>query len=149
MKLFSARPKAAPVAEPKKEPTVKIDPVAMNIVNRIAPGTVSKGDLSFEGGLLLQGHHEGTLRMSGGPLVIEGGSIDGHGEVHGDAWVFGRVGRAGAPEGEHSLTVHGTLHLTGRAETHAVLRAQKFAHYGVPRVSGRTETIPAPDGEVD
>ena len=42
--------------------TLLLDPVAMNIVNRVAEGCVLAGQLHFKGGLLLQGRLDGLLR---------------------------------------------------------------------------------------
>ena len=51
--------------------TLTIDPIAMNVVNRVAAGCRLSGDLQFDGGLLVQGavgvlEGEHTLPEAGG-----------------------------------------------------------------------------------
>jgi len=41
--------------------TLTLDPIAMNVVNRVASGSVLSGELTFEGGLLVQGEQVGQL----------------------------------------------------------------------------------------
>ncbi len=61
--------------------------------------------------------------------------------MHGDAYVFGRVGGPDEAGGETVLTVHGVLHLTGRAETYGLLRCAKLASYNGAKIKRRIETI--------
>ena len=44
--------------------TLTLDPIAMNVVNRVAAGSQLSGDLSFEGGLLVQGEIAGNIRVN-------------------------------------------------------------------------------------
>ena len=44
---------------PSGHDSLVIDPVAMNIVNRVAEGTTLGGELQFKGGVLLQGTGQG------------------------------------------------------------------------------------------
>lgn len=77
---------------PEQGENLILDPVAMNIVNRIAPGTRSAGTLECEGGLVIQGRVEGTLLVRGGPLVLmPEGSICGSVICDQDVYLSGSV----------------------------------------------------------
>jgi len=128
---------------PKRETSVIIDPVAMNIVNKIALGTKSAGTIACSGGLLLQGEHRGELTVKDGPLVIyEGAVLFGSVEVHDDIYVFGQVGEPGDKLTE--LTSFGTVHLTSKAVVHGALRCVKLATYNGSQIHGSLETIQPP-----
>src|SRR5204863_800466 len=53
----------------RTQDTLVIDPVKMNIVNRIAADTVMAGDFLFKGGLLLQGTLQGVGEIAGRLVV--------------------------------------------------------------------------------
>lgn len=126
----------------RKTDTVVIDPVKMNIVNRIAAGSRSQGQLWFSGGLLLQGHHVGDLDIRGGPLVVvEGASVTGKVIVHGDAYLFGCFGSAGEGSPETQVTVYGVMHLTSKSETNGHLRCEQLATYDGAKINGKVETL--------
>jgi cytoskeletal protein CcmA (bactofilin family) len=73
---------------------ITLDPVAMNIVNRIAPGTKFTGTLECEGGVLVQGIFEGTLLVKNGPLVLTvEGVMTGDIECEADAYFLGKINR--------------------------------------------------------
>lgn len=129
----------------RKTDSVVIDPVKMNIVNRIAAGSRSQGQLWFSGGLLLQGHHVGDLDVRGGPLVVvEGASVTGKVVVHGDVYLFGSFGSAGEGEGavETEVTVYGVMHLTSKSEANGHLRCEQLATYDGAKINGKVETLP-------
>lgn len=126
----------------KREKSMIIDPVAMNIVNRIAPGSRSMGSLNFSGGLLLQGEHRGELLVDGGPLVIyEGAGLYGNAVVKGDVYVFSQIGEP--QDTTNQLTVMGTLHLASKAVVYGTLRCVNLATYDGAKIHGVVETIPA------
>ena len=124
---------------------ITIDPKAMNIVNRLAAGSLSTGPLHLNGGLLLQGDHRGNLTVRGGPLVIaEGGSIaNGTIEVDGDTYVFGRVGAPDDAVAPTFLRCSGVLHLTSKAISYGTLQCAKPAIYEGAQVRGTVETTEA------
>lgn len=125
-----------------KKDTVIIDPVAMNIVNRISAGSTTCGDLEFDGGVLLQGHHVGNLKVKNGPLVIfKGGSISGQTTVEGDAFVFGQVGSPDADKSASVLTVQGALHLTEESVSYGTLRFIELANYKGAQIFAALETL--------
>jgi cytoskeletal protein CcmA (bactofilin family) len=78
-------------AQPHQD-TLVIDPLKMNIVNRIAAGTVIDGDQHFRGGLLLQGTLRGSGRVAGRLVIWTGGRLTGRHQVMGDLYVLGRLG---------------------------------------------------------
>ena len=124
----------------KSEETIVIDPVGMNIVNRIAPGTKSTGTLECSGGLLVQGHFEGTLVVTDGPLVLmQGGVISGDFDCQQDAYLFGTI--AQKPGGEQSqLTVGGAAFMADTLEAKADITAGVFKTYEGAQVDGRIRT---------
>ncbi|EKD98716.1 MAG: hypothetical protein ACD_23C00300G0004 [uncultured bacterium] len=125
----------------KKEETIVIDPVGMNIVNRIAPGTKFMGTLECSGGLLVQGHFEGTLVVTDGPLVLmQEGVIAGDFDCKQDAYLFGTITEK--PEGEQSqLTVGGAAFMAETLEAKADITAVVFKTYEGAQVDGRIRTV--------
>ena len=127
----------------RKTDSVVIDPVQMNIINRISAGSNTRGHLSFNGGLLLQGHHVGELDVRGGPLVVvEGASVTGRVKVHGNAYLFGCFANAEDGAEPTHVTVHGILHLTSKSEANGQLRSEQLAAYDGAKINGKVETIP-------
>lgn len=125
-----------------KESTLVIDPVAMNIRNRICQDSLCRGTSEYNSGLLIQGQHHGRLLVRGGPLVIyDGAYLTGEIEVHGDVFVFGQVGGTENEASNTILTVHGTLHLTGRALAYGKLRFVRIATYDGAQMHAALETI--------
>ena len=72
--------------------TLTIDPIAMNVVNRVAAGSRLEGDLLFEGGLLVQGEISGQIRVNGRLIIWKGGVVRGTVRVQGDLYLFGQLG---------------------------------------------------------
>lgn len=125
----------------KAEETIIIDPVGMNIVNRIAPGTKSSGILECSGGLLVQGHFEGSLVVTDGPLVLmQGGVISGDFDCKQDAYLFGTI--EAKLDGEQSqLTVAGAAFMAETLEAKADITAGVFKTYEGAQVDGRIRTV--------
>lgn len=120
--------------------SVVIDPARMNIVNKIAAGSKSSGSIEFAGGLLLQGEHRGELAVRDGPLVLlQGSKLAGHTIVTGDTYVFGTLGDP--CDQESSITVMGTLFLTGSAVVYGKMRYCRLATYDGAQIHGMLETI--------
>ncbi|WP_291517422.1 polymer-forming cytoskeletal protein [Acidovorax sp.] len=123
---------------------IEIDPVAQNLVNRIAPGTSVSGQFHSEGGLLIQGKANCTdMRVVNGPLVLqEGASLTGTIVVHGDAFLFGKLGDATSPHGGVNLEVHGAVHVATTAETFGQIACQSLATYKGCQLNSAIRTIP-------
>lgn len=119
--------------------SVVIDPIKMNIKNRVAPGGVSTGTLAFAGGLLMEGDHTGDVIVKNGPLcIMPGASMTGSITVHGDVYLFGRLGATGDSS---ELTVHGVLHLASKCEANGRIRYRKLAPYEGSKLNAQLETI--------
>lgn len=93
------------------ETALVIDPVAMNIVNRIAAGTkITTPVMECGGGLIIDGALAGNVWVSDGPLVLwSGGRFKGSLYVQGDAYLFGVIEPNGADKTQ--LVVTGTVYL--------------------------------------
>ncbi|EHR70119.1 Integral membrane protein CcmA involved in cell shape determination [Burkholderiales bacterium JOSHI_001] len=89
--MSAAAPTAATALD-RSQDTLVIDPVRMNIVNRVAAGTSLAGDFSFKGGLLLQGELTGSGDVAGRLVVWHGARLTGRFKVLGDLYVLGRLG---------------------------------------------------------
>lgn len=122
----------------KRSTSIVIDPVAMNIVNRIAKGSVYRGVLNCAGGILVEGVLEGELFVHGGPLVLmEGGVIVGDVTAHGDAYVFGQLGRA---TGDTRVTVQGEGHFAVTARSVATIACARPQIYQGAKLEGVLDT---------
>jgi hypothetical protein len=125
----------------KTEETIIIDPVGMNIVNRIAPGTKFTGVLECSGGLLVQGQFEGTLVVADGPLVLmQEGVMSGDFDCKQDAYLFGTI--LAKQGGEQSLlTAGGAAFMAETLEAKADITATAFKTYEGAQVDGRIRTV--------
>lgn len=123
---------------------IEIDPVAQNLVNRIAPGTVVTGTFSSEGGLLVQGEvHCARMEVRNGPLIVQAeGKLKGNIVVTGDVWIFGQAGEANAQEGALYLEVHGAVHVAAGARTYGTIACQTLATYSGCQLNSTVKTIP-------
>lgn len=120
---------------------IVIDPVAMNVVNRIAPGSRLSGVLEFEGGVMVQGRLEGTIKIVGGPLVLlQGGVISGTFECSEDAYLFGTIDPRS--DGELSeLTADGAVFLAETLDAKANITARSMKTFEGSQVEGRIRTV--------
>ena len=124
--------------------SIVIDPAAMNIVNRIAPGTVQTGCCRCEGGLLVQGRVEGEIHITGGPLVLmPEGEICGTVSTDGEAYLFGTV-LATADEKLSEIEVGGTVFLAETLHARANITAGAFKSWEGAQVEGRIKTVKRP-----
>lgn len=130
----------------KRETSVVIDPVAMNITNKVAADTKSAGKLECRSGMLLEGEHNGDLVVHGTLVVAQGARLSGTSTVYGDVYVFGNLGETGAAH--CILTVHGTLHLTKTAVAYGKMQCLRVATYDGAKVHGVFKTLDAsPSGD--
>lgn len=128
----------------KRTKRVVIDPARMNIINRLAAGSRSNGPLELNGGLLLQGEHQGSLTVREGPLVIFAGASVANGvvDVDGDVYVFGCIGTANDAAAPTLLRCSGMLYLTSKAVAYGTMQCAKAAIYQGAQVRGVVETTP-------
>lgn len=121
--------------------SIVIDPEAMNIVNRVAPGTRSVGEFHYAGGVLVEGRLEGSIHVTGGPLVLmPGGEIAGTVHGDGDAILAGTV-HPPANGMASEIVVLGTVFMTETLVAKANLTAAAFKPYQGAQLDGRIRTL--------
>lgn len=124
--------------------SIVIDPASMNIVNRIAAGTVQRGNCHCQGGLLVQGRIEGVIEVTGGPLVLmPEGEIRGSIRADGEAYLFGTV-LSEEDEKLSELEVAGTVFLAETLQAKANITAGAFKSWEGAQVEGRIRTVKRP-----
>lgn len=129
------------MSNPTNNESIVIDPVAMKIVNRIAPGSKYEGSLECEGGVIIEGVFSGTLSVKGGPLVLmPGGVARGMLACDSDAYLFGTI--EAQDSGEPSeLEAFGAVFLTETVNAKANITAGAFKTYEGSQVDGRIKTV--------
>lgn len=118
-----------------------IDPVAMNVVNRIAPGSRLRGDHVYEGGLLVQGDLEGSVKVKGTLIVWQGASLRGRVRVQGDFYLFGQLGAAGADAQDTVLECLGMAYVAQTGVSSGTLLAQRLQLYDGADLQGPFKTL--------
>lgn len=118
-----------------------IDPLGMNIVNRIAPASTVRGDVSFSGGLLVQGDLQGAGSVMGRMVVWHGAQVQGHFRVIGDLYVFGRIGAIDADANSTVIECMGTAYIASTAATTGTITAQRLRLYEGADLQGPFKTI--------
>lgn len=123
--------------------TIVIDPVGMNIVNRVAPGTVLEGNTTWNGGLLVQGTVKGTIKVTGGPLVLmDTGVIAGSILCLGDVFLFGTIEHAGEDK-MSKVESSGIAFLAETLRAEADISAARLRFFDGAQVNGRFKTLSA------
>jgi len=125
--------------------TLTIDPVAMNIVNRVAAGSELSGDLSFEGGLLVQGSLEGHIRVNGRLIIWTGASVRGRIRVTGDLYLFGLLGSANGGSHDTSLECEGMVYVSKTGVSTGTLLAKRLQMYEGAQLKGPFHTLQTND----
>lgn len=118
-----------------------IDPLGMNIVNRIAPESRVQGDFSFAGGVMVQGDLSGAGQVMGRMVVWHGAIVTGHFRVVGDLYVFGRIGAVGANASQTVIECMGTAYIASTASTTGTITAQRLRLYEGADLQGPFRTI--------
>lgn len=121
--------------------TLTLDPIAMNVVSRVASGCQLNGDLRFEGGLLVQGEVSGTLRVNGRLIVWTGGLVRGRIRVLGDLYLFGHLGDANGNPHETSLECTGMAYVSKTAVSTGTLMARRLQLYEGADLRGPFKTL--------
>lgn len=121
-----------------------IDPVAMNIVNRIAPGTSFTGNIECNGGLIIEGTLVGDVTVTNGPLVLmESASITGDILCSGDAYLFGKI-LPGEGKEFSNLDADGAVFMAQTLEARANITAGAIKTFDGAQVDGRIRTVRRP-----
>ena len=142
-------PASMQFAEPGQGPmqdTLVIDPVKMNIVNRIAEGTAVDGDLRFQGGLLLQGSLTGHGEIAGRLVIWHTGQLRGRFRVLGDLYVLGHLGGV-ADEMDPETVVHcqGTAFVASSGVSTGTILAARLRMYDGATIQGPFRTLRSED----
>jgi cytoskeletal protein CcmA (bactofilin family) len=127
----------------RPQDTLTIDPVAMNVTNRVAAGSVVAGEQQFEGGLLVQGTLGGVTRIHGRLIVWAGGTVRGRLTVMGDLYLFGQLGDPAGEAHETQLECMGTAYVASTAESTGTLMAQRLRLYEGANLQGPFKTLRA------
>lgn len=120
---------------------IVIDPIAMKIVNRIAPGTKQSGTIECVGGLMIEGEFTGCISVRGGAFVLmPEARVCGTITCDQDAFLFGSI--LAREDGELSeLTAHGAVFLTETVNAKANITAGAFKTYEGSEVEGKIKTV--------
>ena len=121
--------------------TLTLDPIAMNVVNRVATGSHLKGEHFFEGGLLVQGEISGQLRVNGRLIIWTGGVVRGRIRVMGDFYLFGRLGDAGGGPQDTSLECTGMAYVSKTGISTGTLMAKRLQLYEGADLQGPFKTL--------
>ena len=129
--------------EPRPQDTLTIDPVAMNVTNRIAQGSTLSGQLHFEGGLLVQGELDGSAQVRGRLIVWDGATVRGRVVVLGDLYLFGQLGDPHGSALDTQLECMGTAYVASTARSTGTLVAQRLRMYEGADLQGPFKTLRA------
>ena len=121
--------------------TLTLDPVAMNIVNRVAAGSQLNGDNYFNGGLLVQGEISGHLRVNGRLIIWTNGVVRGRIRVMGDLYLFGRLGDAGGGPQDTTLECTGMAYVSKTGISTGTLMARRLQLYEGADLQGPFKTL--------
>lgn len=123
--------------------TLVIDPVALNITNRVASGSsLSGSELNFKGGLLLQGTLQGSGEIAGRLVIWHTGQMVGHFRVLGDVYLLGHLG--GVIDGldaSTSLECQGTVIVASSGVSTGTLIAHRLRMYDGATLQGAFKTL--------
>jgi cytoskeletal protein CcmA (bactofilin family) len=121
--------------------TLTLDPIAMNVVNRVAAGTQLSGELQFDGGLLVQGEISGHVRVNGRLIVWTGGMVRGRIRVMGDLYLFGQLGAPGGDVHDTSLECMGMAYISKTGISTGTLMARRLQLYEGANLQGPFKTL--------
>lgn len=124
-----------------QQDTLTIDPIAMNVVNRVASGTSLEGDLCYQGGLLVQGETAGRMQIQGHLIVWHGGQVSGRIVVLGDCYIFGQIGASQGGPQDTELECHGTAYVAHSGVSTGTLRARRLQLYEGADLQGPFRTL--------
>ncbi|MDX9968255.1 MAG: polymer-forming cytoskeletal protein [Hydrogenophaga sp.] len=124
-----------------QQDTLTIDPIAMQVVNRVAAGSRLDGQLAFQGGLLVQGEVAGRISIDGRLIVWKGGTIRGRIVVSGDCYLFGRLGAADGTLHDTELECRGTVYVAHSGVSTGSLLARRLQLYEGADLQGPFRTL--------
>jgi len=124
--------------------TLTIDPVKEGIVNRIAAGTVHKGDLSCSAGLWVEGTVVGNLEVDGVLVLSPGSTISGRIVARGPRAVLAGTVLPANDTQLSEIYVTGTAHLASTLDAKANITAGELMFYTGAQIEGRLRTGQVP-----
>jgi hypothetical protein len=125
----------------EQDEVLRIEPVAMNLVNRLAEGSVANGPQAFRGGLLLQGQWLGSGIVKGNLVLWHSALMVGHFKIEGDLYVFGNLGAESLQFGETMVECQGTTFMANTAICSATLLTVGLRLYDGANISGTIKTM--------
>jgi cytoskeletal protein CcmA (bactofilin family) len=126
--------------------TLVIDPVKMNIVNRITEGTSVEGTTRFQGGLLLQGSLTGRGEIAGRLVIWHTGQLRGRFRVLGDLYVLGHLGGvADDADPETVVECQGTAFVASTGISTGTILAARLRMYDGATIQGPFRTLRGED----
>jgi cytoskeletal protein CcmA (bactofilin family) len=122
--------------------TLVIDPVAMNIVNRVAEGSLVSGPYLFRGGVLLQGTLNGNGEIAGRLVIWHTGQLRGRVQVLGDLIVLGQLGlRSDSADPDTEVECHGTAYVAATGVSTGTIVATRLRMYDGSVLQGPFRTL--------
>lgn len=122
--------------------TLVIDPVKMNIINRVAAETTASGAFNFQGGLLLQGSLNGEGEIAGRLVVWHDAKLVGRFRVLGDLYLLGRLGdTADAIDESTIIECQGTAYVASTGVSSGTLIAARLRMYDGAVLQGPFRTL--------
>jgi cytoskeletal protein CcmA (bactofilin family) len=118
-----------------------IDPIAMNVVNRVCAGSLVSGEQVFQGGLLVQGAIAGSLEVRGRLIVWAGGQVSGRIKIMGDLYLFGQLGQPGHEDSATVVECMGTAYIASTGISSGTLLAQRIRMYDGAQLQGPFKTL--------
>jgi cytoskeletal protein CcmA (bactofilin family) len=118
-----------------------IDPIAMNVVNRVSAGSRLSGEHAFQGGLLVQGEIAGSLETRGRLIVWAGGQVSGRVKIWGDLYLFGQLGEPGQEDNATVVECMGTAFIASTGISSGTLLAQRIRMYDGAQLQGPFKTL--------
>lgn len=118
-----------------------IDPVAMNVLNRVAAGSQLDGDCLYQGGLLVQGDVKGTLDVRGCLIVWGGAKVSGRIKIWGDLYLFGQLGLALDTDSTTIVECMGTAYIASTGISRGALFAHRIRMYDGAQLQGPFKTL--------
>jgi cytoskeletal protein CcmA (bactofilin family) len=125
----------------RAQDTLTLDPVALNVVNRVAAGSHLSGDLRFEGGLLVQGRVSGKLTVNGRLIIWRGGMVQGRISATDDVYLFGQLGEEGADAEASQLSCEGQVYVARTGMSTGTLLARRLVLYEGAELQGPFKTL--------
>lgn len=113
----------------------------MNLVNRLASGTIARGAQAFQGGLLLQGQWLGSGLVRGSLVIWHDALLIGRFRIEGDLYVFGQLGSDGPASVETFIECQGTTFMAQTARSSASVLTVGLRLYDGADISGIIKTM--------